>query len=655
MCGIGGVLQNSKKKINFSHLKKTKEILHHRGPDASGIWINKNKNIGLVHTRLSIIDLSKAGNQPMQSKNKRFHITYNGEIYNHLKIREELEKKLKKKIKWKSNCDTETLLECISKFGIDYTLDLVSGMFAFAVWDELKQELFICRDRFGEKPLYYGWINNNFYFFSELEPFYKIADLKNDICKEALDIYLKFMYVPYPYSIFKNIYKLNPGHYLKVKKNHNQFYNCEQIIKSKYNKNGIEVKQWFSVSKIINKSYKKNYIKNKNSIISSCEEKLKKSILEQTISDRPIGVFLSGGIDSSLVASILQKNSKNKINTFSIGFKEKLYDESYYSDLVANHLSTKHYNFTVTFKDLLRVVNKMPLIYDEPFADSSQIPTAILCKKTKKYVDVVLTGDGADELFAGYNRYVYSQKIFNLINYFPKFSFFLIYQFLNFFKKFIFFKKVHNLQNKIDKVLNRINFLDKDVLFFKSFLYEIYNKSLVKGFEEKNKNYKFLNKNLSNIKRKDFLSKMIYIDQKNYLTDDILCKVDRSAMYYSLETRAPFLNKNLFEFSWNLNNFLKVSKNGLSKKILRDVLSKYVPKEILNRPKMGFGIPLAEWLRGPLKFLIEKNLNKPVVEKQNLFSYPNIRNIIDQHQKNKKNNANTIWALIMFQLWYKKL
>ncbi len=661
MCGIGGILKISDNKINLSELEKAIKLLKHRGPDDDGIWVAENKNVAFIHTRLSIVDLSKSGSQPMTSHNTRYHITYNGEIYNHLEIRKIIEKKINKKILWKSSCDTETLLESISYFGLEFTLNLISGMFAFALWDNESQILYICRDKNGEKPIYYGWINEKFYFFSELKPFFNLSNLKKEISKESLKLFLEFMYVPTPYSIFNNIYKLNSGHFLKIKNKHKKINNFNELKKCNYNDDGIQLFKWSSVSKIINQEYQKKLISNKFTAITKFKKLLTDSILEQTLSDRPIGVFLSGGIDSSLVASILQKNSKGKIKTFSIGFYEKKFDESVYSDVVAKHISSDHYNFKVTADDLLKIINKIHLIYDEPFADSSQIPTAILCQKAKKFVDVVLTGDGADEFFAGYNRYIYCQKIFAKCNFFVNFLYKLYIFFplkkINFINKFfikvieLFYLKEPQIRIKIEKILSRIKFLKNKIYFFKSFLYEIFQKSLVIGLNRNNSDKNFLNKNLSEINRKDYLSQMLYIDQKNYLTDDILCKIDRASMHYGLETRAPYLNKELIKFSWRLDNSLKIFKNK-SKFIMREVLSQFVPKKIYDRTKMGFGIPLEEWLRGPLRQTTEETLNEKDLKNQNLLDYDNVKILLDEHFSYKKNNANKIWALLIFQKWF---
>ena len=664
MCGIGGILKISDNKINLSELEKAIKLLKHRGPDDDGIWVAENKNVAFIHTRLSIVDLSKSGSQPMTSHNRRYHITYNGEIYNHLEIRKIIEKKINRKILWKSSCDTETLLESISYFGLEFTLNLISGMFAFALWDNESQILYICRDKNGEKPIYYGWINKSFYFFSELKPFFNISNLKNEISKEALKLYLEFMYVPTPYSIFNNIYKLNPGYFLKIKNKHKKIKNFNELKNCNYDIHGIQLFQWSSISKIINEEYREELISNKSVAVKNFKKLLTESILEQTLSDRPIGVFLSGGIDSSLIASILQKNSKDKINTFSIGFYEKNFDESFYSNEVAKHISSNHHNFRVTADDLLKIINKIHLIYDEPFADSSQIPTAILCQKAKKFVDVVLTGDGADELFAGYNRYLYCQKIFCKYNFIVNFLYklYIFFPIANvklinrFFIKVIELIYINDLQIriKVEKVILRLKYLKNRIFFFKSFLYEISEKSLVIGSTEKNSDKEFLNKNLNDINRKDYLSQMLYIDQKNYLTDDILCKIDRASMHYGLETRAPYLNNELIKFSWKLDNSLKIFKNQ-SKFVMRELLSEFLPKKIYDRPKMGFGIPLEQWLRGPLRQKTEEILNEKDLKNQNLFDYDSVKILINEHFSHKKNNANKIWALLIFQKWFGNL
>lgn len=650
MCGLVGFLQEK----NFSADDEKKSLLldmanrlEHRGPDSLGHWLDPDDGIGLAHRRLKIIDLSEAGAQPMISSDLNMILVFNGEIYNHIEIREALLTE-GKVIDWRGHSDTETLLESFLFWGIEKTLSVIVGMFAFALWDRSKRSLTIGRDRLGEKPLYYGWqgegSNKVFLFGSELKSLKVHPSFVPEVDREALKSFMRFGYVPTPHSIYRNISKLPPGNILSV---------------SSAEPTPVITPYW-DIRKIATANSKIPFDGAGQDLVSELDSLLRNSIKLQMVSDVPLGVFLSGGIDSSAVASIMQQQSKCPIKTYTLGFEEQGYDEAKHARAIASHLGTDHNELYVSADKSLELIPKLAEIYCEPFADSSQIPTFLVAQLAKSDVTVALSGDGADEVFGGYNRYVALDKYWPVLDKLP----IVLREFLA--------KALLSVPpNQWDSILTPIDrFLPKPLRFnnagqkihktagvvASATIGEVHQK-LVSAWNDPSQ----LVKSTTNTEFPiidvavdaaglDEIHTMMLIDTENYLPDDILVKVDRASMANSLEVRAPFLDHRILEFAWNLPKDMKI-RNGQGKWILRQVLNKYVPKELFERPKMGFQLPIAEWLRGPLRDWGEALLDERRLREEGFFYPEPIRAKWCEHQSAERDWSSQLWAVLMFQSW----
>ncbi|MDA7476494.1 asparagine synthase (glutamine-hydrolyzing) [Candidatus Pelagibacter ubique] len=649
MCGINGFY--SKSLSNFNDvIVKMNSAISHRGPDTNGTWSDKNSGIVLGHQRLSIIDVSSSGNQPMQSSSGRYILTYNGEIYNYLKIRKELEMN-NANIKWIGNSDTEILLESIDFWGIEPTLQKIQGMYAFGIWDQKMRRLILARDRIGEKPLYYGWQgegnNKVFLFGSELKALKVHPEFNGQINRDAIALQLRHNCIPAPYTIYKDIYKLLPGNYLELKHT--------DLKKELLN---YPKKYWSLTSSLMYGN--KNQLKfSEDEIQKDLEENLKISVKKQMISDVPIGAFLSGGVDSSTIVALMQSQSNQPVKTFTVGFNENEYNEAKFAKKIAKHLGTNHTELYVSPKTAMEVIPKISTIYDEPFSDSSQIPTFLVSQLTKQHVKVAISGDGGDELFCGYNRYKMSEKFSSLFRFMP-------FNLRKTIASTIQSISPHNL-NKISKFIpildQQTNFGDKihkgaDVLNTKNFSNIYY--TLCSHWKDPTKivlNSKepgtLLTKFKPNLNYLDTQEQMMALDFLTYLPDDILVKLDRAAMASSLETRVPFLDHNLIEYVFKIPHSLKF-RNGHGKWILKKILNQYVPKNLTERPKMGFAIPLGSWLRGPLRDWAENLLNEKRLNQENFFNTKLVRDKWLEHLNGKKNWHHHLWDILMFQAWLEK-
>jgi asparagine synthase (glutamine-hydrolysing) len=645
MCGFAGYFGEGSFDIDLEKcLLDMGNVIKHRGLDDSGIWHAKKKySIGFSHRRLSILDLSKSGHQPMISSDERYVISYNGEIYNHLELRQLIDKKADFRYKWRGYSDTETLLACIENFGVEDTLNRIVGMFAFSLWDSKCNSLILARDRMGEKPLYYGLQNDTLLFGSDLKSLKQHPDFQGEINRGAIALLMRYSYIPAPSSIYIGIYKLPPGSYIV-------FESPKSPSKPKYYWSLANVASGIDLNKS-SCSYEH--------AVDKLDVLLGDSIEGQMMSDVPIGTFLSGGIDSTVITALAQSRSADPIKTFTIGFDEELYNEAKYAKKISKYLGTDHTELYVSSKDALNVIKKLPNIYTEPFADPSQIPTFIVSEMTRSHVTVGLSGDAGDEIFAGYNRYILTNQYWNKLDKIPYLIRRLISKGIDKIppdrlNKLLFHaQKIlpmkyqqSNIGEKLHKASIALKTKTPDDLY-RSMVSRWQNpESLVIGISH----HQTVSSHTLNSNEDNIVHKMMEIDSMTYLPDDILCKVDRASMFAGLESRAPFLDHRVIEFAWSLPLEYKI-KNGVGKSILRDVLYKYVPKELIDRPKTGFGVPISDWLRGPLNEWANDLLNEDRLRSEGFFHVDPIKKIWLQHQQGIRNCQYQLWPILMFQLW----
>jgi asparagine synthase (glutamine-hydrolysing) len=638
MCGIAGFIDKNIAYDSLQISNKMGEAIYTRGPDSSGIWQDVNLGVNLVHRRLAILDMSPAGHQPMISRSGRYIIIFNGEIYNFKKILSSLEAKLGS-IAWHGHSDTEVILLAIETYGFENALKMFEGMFAIALWDREKERLYLARDRIGEKPLYYGYFNRIFGFTSELKAFKKHPKFNSQINRDAIGQLMLHNCIPAPLSIFEKIYKLLPGHYLEL--GYRDYLN--QIEPTS--------KPYWQLSDCNFESYTGTL----SEALNDLEHLLQDVIKEQMVADVPVGCFLSGGVDSSVIAALMQSLSSKKIQTFSIGFDKPEYNEAEFAKAVAKHIGSDHNELYITDKDALNVIPFLPIIYDEPFSDSSQIPTYLVCKLARQKVTVSLSGDAGDELFAGYSRYLLAENLYNKVGSYPDWLKRTIKRVLP-----LISPDVLNAINKIIK-LPVTNFSDKiykiesilDSKDFKQFYLSLAShwlnySSLVLGEDIKSSLW---NREISKFSFDDNkVLGMQYLDSLGYLPDDILVKVDRAAMANSLETRVPFLNHKVVEFAFSLPQSYKI-KDGLSKYVLRQVLYNYVPKELIERPKRGFAVPIQDWLRGELKDWAVALLDSHKLDSEGYLNSSLVQDKLQQHLSGRANNGYYLWDVLMFEQW----
>ncbi|MGB6328234.1 MAG: asparagine synthase (glutamine-hydrolyzing) [Halarcobacter sp.] len=629
MCGIVGFIDKNKSKDT---IKNMLDIQSYRGPDDNGIYFDKNTGIHFGHNRLSIQDLSSHGHQPFVSDCSQYVIVFNGEVYNFKIIRKDLEVL---GYSFASSSDTEVILYSYKEWGIE-CLDKLIGMFAFSILDKVQNKLFLVRDRAGVKPLYYYTDENQFMFSSEIKSFHKHLNFKKEQNMSVLPYFFQFGYIPAPHTIFKNCYKLEAGHYLEF-----------NIQNSKF-----KIQKYWDVNDFY---LKEKFTKREDEILEDIENILDDAIDLRMVADVPVGVFLSGGYDSSLVTSILAKKQGKKINTFTIGFDDEKYNEAEHAKTIAEYLGTNHTEYYMKNSDMLDLVEKLPFYYDEPFGDSSALPTMIVSKIARQSVTVALSADGGDEAFCGYSKYFFLNKFQNIFS--NKFKREVLKTGLNLFNA----DSVEFINDKLPKNLKQTNIKDK----YNKFQRAINSNSLEEMFEnassyvEKKEIEKFLKikrdkelfKKWNKIGNIEFLNQMMAIDYKLFMNDDVLTKVDRATMSVSLEGREPLLDHRIIEYMARVPLEQKY-KNKQGKYLLRKILYKYLPKELIDKPKSGFQIPLNEWLRGDLKPLVLKYLDEKKLDK-NIFDIEEISNI-----KNKffegDDIGTTIWFILMYQMWKEK-
>jgi len=642
MCGIAGFIGNKLPDLK-SVCTRMVSTLHHRGPDFSDVWLDSKSGVALGHSRLSILDLSMAGHQPMKSKCGQFVITFNGEIYNHLEIRKDINISNYGE-SWNGHSDTETLLMAISIWGIKKTIQRCVGMFAFALWDIKEKRLYLARDRMGEKPLYYGMQGKAFLFSSELKALKAHPEFQGTINRDTLCLLLRHNTVSNPYSIYQGISKLQPGYILT--------FNPE-------NKD-IRVDSYWSMKNVVESALKNPFKGTEQQALLELEGVLSSSISNQMISDLPLGAFLSGGIDSSTIVSLMQLQSTNKIKTFSIGFNVKGYDEAIHAKDVAKYLDTDHTELYVSSTEALDAIPLLAEMYDEPFSDSSQIPTYLVSKLAKQKVAVSLSGDGGDELFGGYNRHVWLNSIWKKSRHIPLFFRSLIHYAITSLSPIYwnhFFQvcssvfparyRVSQPGDKMYKLAKVIAAESPEAMYRNMVSHWSNPESIVLGASEPET---LLTDSSVLPDLSDIENRMMFLDTITYLTDDILTKVDRASMSVSLETRVPMLDHRVIEFAWSIPLSMKI-KNGQGKWLLRQLLYKYVPKKLIDRPKMGFGVPIDNWLRGPLREWAENLLEPSKLQQEGFFNVSAVRKKWDEHISKKRDWQYQLWDILMFQAW----
>jgi asparagine synthase (glutamine-hydrolysing) len=629
MCGLTGFVASKATADELSsRVRRMCDALVHRGPDDAGEWVDAEAGVALGFRRLAILDLSPAGHQPMVSRSGRYVATLNGEIFNFEELRRELAGP------WRGHSDTEVMLAAFEAWGVEAALQKFIGMFAIAVWDRTSRQLRLIRDRMGVKPLYYGFAGTTFLYASELKALRRHPHFEGRIDRGAVQLYLRYMYVPAPWSIYEGIRKLMPGTMLTF----------DPATRA------TTTTTYWSAREAATRGFTDRFRGSEEEASHELESLLREAVRLRMVSDVPIGVFLSGGVDSSLVAALMQAQSDAPVRTFAMGFTDAAYDEAPYAAAVARHLGTNHTEMYVTPDDVVGVIPKLASMYDEPFADSSQIPTHLVAQLARQHVTVALSGDGGDELFGGYNRYFIGQKLFHRLAAIPRSMRPAIGRMLTSVSPRTWDRLLSGILRqtrpgeRVHKVARVLAANDADAMYFE--LVSHWSNVVIGGTEHKSP----LTDRDSWPPLEDPIERMMYFDQLSYLPDDILTKVDRASMAVSLEVREPLLDHRLVEFAWTLPLSMKV-RGGKGKRVLRRVLDRYVPSPLVDRPKMGFGMPLETWLRGRLRDWAESLLDETAMRSQRLLDPNPIREKWDEHVAGKGEWKYHLWAVLMLQAW----
>jgi asparagine synthase (glutamine-hydrolysing) len=624
--------------------------LVHRGPDADGTWTEDG--IALGHRRLSILDLSPAGAQPMQSVCGRFVIVFNGEIYNHLDLRRDLAA-LGAAPNWRGHSDTDTLLAGIAHWGLDETLRRCAGMFAIALWDRRDRRLSLARDRIGEKPLYWGWAGQALVFGSELKALRQHPEFPHEICRQSLAQYLRFGYVPAPRSIHPAVYKLEPGCILEVDGPPPPA--APNVPLRPGERHGsLSIRRYWSLNEMIDVGAQSRFATEAEAL-EAVDEALRRAVSRQMIADVPIGAFLSGGIDSSLIVALMQAQSSRPVRTFTIGFENQAFNEAPFAAAVARHLGTDHTEMTVTENEAREVISLLPEMYDEPFADSSQIPTHLVCKAARVDVTVALSGDAGDELFGGYNRYFWGPRIWKRLDWMPH----PLRHGLGMAIAAVPVAgwdhigtltggRVARIGDKAHRLAARLRDVRTMDDLYRTLVSEWPGELMVIGLSGLDQS--LLDDPLPSALSNDPSARMMAQDMRSYLPDDILCKVDRAAMAVSLETRVPFLDPDVLAASARLPSQMKI-RDGKGKWALRQILYRHVPRELIERPKTGFGIPVGDWLRGPLRGWAEDLLSEENLRRDGLIDPVPVRKAWAEHLSGRRDWTVRLWIVLMLMAW----
>ncbi|WP_447987246.1 asparagine synthase (glutamine-hydrolyzing) [Nitrospira sp. Nam74] len=650
MCGISGFLDTAGR---FTEQELTSaavdmaNTLYHRGPDDGGTWVDARAGIALGHRRLSILDLSPQGHQPMRCRCGRYVLVFNGEIYNFQELRQELAGLGQT---FRGHSDTEVMLEYICHHGLSTAITRCNGMFACALWDREERTLYLMRDRLGEKPLYYGWMGATFVFASELKALRAHPQFNADVNRDALALYTRYAYVPAPYSIYNHVSKITPG--------------TVAVLRSHSGKWSMTCTEYWSVRDAAERGMANPFPGSESEAIASLDELLRDAIKLRMEADVPLGAFLSGGLDSSTVVALMQAQTSKPVHTFTIGFHEAAYNEAIHAKAVAAHLGTDHRELYVSPEEARAVIPRLPDLYDEPFADSSQIPTYLLSALVRRHVTVSLSGDAGDELFGGYDRYFLALKIWNMLRYVPAGARQAAASLLTSVPRNTWTtllggigpllyrsKKSWEPGDKVHKLAEILAVRDCTAMYHRLVSHWKSPASLVHGAMEP---ATVLTDRREWPHLSAFAEQMMYVDTRTYLPDDILVKVDRAAMGVSLETRIPFLDHRIVELVWRLPLSMKM-RGQTGKWLLRQLLYRYVPKALIERPKMGFGVPIEAWLRGPLREWAESLLNETRLRNEGFFSPEPIRKKWAEHLSGHRDWAYELWDVLMFQGWLESI
>ena len=643
MCGVAGFAGiSSDDASTIAH--SMADAIVHRGPDSSGVWVDRAGGCALAHRRLAIVDLSEAGHQPMHSGSGRYVLAFNGEIYNHLELRADLGE-----YAWRGHSDTETLLACFEAWGVRRTLERTVGMFAIALWDRAQRVLHLARDRIGEKPLYYGWMGEVLVFGSELKALQRHPAFRSEVDREALVSYLRHGYLPGPRTIWRDVVRLDPGTLLSL-----PFGDGSRSAR------GAAPVSFWSLDEAIRAGAAHPFTGSERDAVDALDELLTRSVKLQSVADVPLGAFLSGGIDSSAIVATMQKVSSRPVKTFTIGFDDPRHDESAHAAAVARHLGTEHHEQRVTEADALDLIPRLPQMYDEPFADASQIPTALVCAAARRHVTVALSGDAGDELFGGYGRYGVAMSAWStarripgpvrsaaagMIGLLPAGAWDMIGRALP--ARRLGGVGIPRAGEKAARIARVLASRGPEVLYRDIVSHRQDPEAVVLEAVEPTTR---VNGGSGLAAMLDVGHYAMAVDTLTYLPDDILVKVDRAAMAVSLETRVPLLDHRIVEFAWTLPMSMKIS-GGSAKRVLRELLFRHVPRELVERPKQGFAVPLDTWLRGRLKDWAASLLDPALLRQQGYFDAELVQRCWREHQTGERDWQYALWDVLMFQAW----